>query len=156
MRQLPQKLRLWSNVMSSDSNGAPFARRSTPKDQRRSSAGIFGAIFGAICPAEGKAAGIVMPRCNSEAMSTHLEEIAFHVAPGAHAVLLLEQAGRERVAVHARQLALQPHLHIIRRCRRSLLLCLEQACRSALAHHDLGATHLGAQVLISESWYYQR
>ncbi|MCX7313095.1 MAG: IS630 family transposase [Alphaproteobacteria bacterium] len=70
-----------------------WARRGTrpcaPKDQRRSSAWIFGAI----CPAEGKAAGIVMPRCNSEAMSMHLEEIAFHVAPGAHAVVLLDQAG---------------------------------------------------------------
>jgi transposase len=64
-------------------------RPSAPKDQRRSSAWIFGAI----CPAEGKAAGIVMPRCNSEAMSMHLEEIAFHIAPGAHAVLLLDQAG---------------------------------------------------------------
>ena len=44
-------------------------------------------------PAIIKAAGIVMPRCNSEAMSMHLEEIALHVAPGAHAVLLLDQAG---------------------------------------------------------------
>ena len=50
-------------------------------------------IFGAICPAEGKAAGIVMSRCNSEAMSLHLKEIAFHVALGAHAVILLDQAG---------------------------------------------------------------
>ena len=64
-------------------------RPSAPKDQHRSSAWIFGAI----CPAAGKGAGIVMPRCNSEAMSMHLEEIAFHVAPGAHAVLLLDQAG---------------------------------------------------------------
>ena len=64
-------------------------RPSAPKDQRRASAWIFGAI----CPAEGKAAGIVMPKCNSEAMGMHLEEIAFHVAPGAHAVLLLDQAG---------------------------------------------------------------
>lgn len=38
-------------------------------------------LSGAICPAEGKAAGIVMPGCNSEAMSMHLEEIACHVAP---------------------------------------------------------------------------
>jgi len=30
---------------------------------------------------------------HSEAMSLHLEEIAFHAAPGAHAVLLLDQAG---------------------------------------------------------------
>ena len=64
-------------------------RPTAPKDQRRASAWIFGAI----CPAEGKAAGIVMPRCNSEAMSIHLEEFAFHVAPGAHAVLILDQAG---------------------------------------------------------------
>jgi transposase len=34
-----------------------------------------------------------MPRCNSEAMGMHLAEIAFHVAPGAHAVLILDQAG---------------------------------------------------------------
>lgn len=51
------------------------------------------AADGAICPAEGKGAGIVMPRCNSEAMSMHLEEIAFHIAPGAHAILLLDQTG---------------------------------------------------------------
>ncbi len=50
-------------------------------------------MFGAICPAQGKGAGIVMPRCNSEAMSMHLAEIAFRVAPGAHAVLILDQAG---------------------------------------------------------------
>jgi transposase len=34
-----------------------------------------------------------MPRCDSEAMTLHLEEIAKAVAPGAHAVLLLDQAG---------------------------------------------------------------
>ena len=34
-----------------------------------------------------------MPHCNSEAMGLHLEEIAFHVAPSAHAVILLDQAG---------------------------------------------------------------
>jgi transposase len=34
-----------------------------------------------------------MPRCTTEAMAHHLEEIASTVAPGAHAVLLLDQAG---------------------------------------------------------------
>lgn len=34
-----------------------------------------------------------MPCCNSEAMSMHLEEIAFHVAPGARTVVILDQAG---------------------------------------------------------------
>jgi transposase len=34
-----------------------------------------------------------MPRCDSEAMALHLAEIATQVAPGAHAVVLLDQAG---------------------------------------------------------------
>jgi transposase len=34
-----------------------------------------------------------MPRCNSEAMSMRLGEIAFHVAPDAHAVVIPDQVG---------------------------------------------------------------
>jgi hypothetical protein len=34
-----------------------------------------------------------MPRCTTEAMNLHLAEIATAVASGAHAVLLLDQAG---------------------------------------------------------------
>ena len=64
-------------------------RPSAPKDQRTASAYIFGAI----CPGEGKAAGLVLPRCHTEAMSLQLAEVAAAVAPGAHAVLLLDQAG---------------------------------------------------------------
>ena len=64
-------------------------RRWAPKDQRTASAYIFGAI----CPAKGTGAGLVMPRCTTEVMSLHLAEIAQAVAPGAHAVLLLDQAG---------------------------------------------------------------
>jgi hypothetical protein len=51
-------------------------------------------MSGAICPAEGKAAGIVMPACNTQAIALHLKEIAFHAAPGAHAVVILDQARR--------------------------------------------------------------
>jgi putative transposase len=50
-------------------------------------------IFGAICPQQGKGAALVLPRCNTAAMRLHLAEIARAVAPGAHAVLLLDQAG---------------------------------------------------------------
>ncbi len=59
------------------------------KDQRTASAYLFGAI----CPQHGKGAAIVMPRCNTEAMNHHLAEITRNVAPGAHAVLMLDQAG---------------------------------------------------------------
>lgn len=64
-------------------------RPSAPSDQRTQSTYIFGAI----CPAEGKAAWLVLPRCDSHAMALHLEEISQAVAPGAHAVVLLDQAG---------------------------------------------------------------
>ncbi len=42
---------------------------------------------------QGKGAPLSLPRCTSEAMALHLEEIARAVAPGAHAVVLLDQAG---------------------------------------------------------------
>jgi hypothetical protein len=70
-----------------------WARRGTrptaPQDQRTASTYIFGAI----CPKAGKAAGLVLPHCNTAATSLHLAEISAAVAPGAHAVLLLDQAG---------------------------------------------------------------
>jgi transposase len=70
-----------------------WARRGTrPRathDQRTSS--VF--IFGAICPQEGKGAALVMPRCDTQAMSLHLAEVSQAVAPGAHGVMLMDRAG---------------------------------------------------------------
>jgi hypothetical protein len=68
---------------------APDARRRNARakaeDQRTASAYIFGAI----CPARGEGAGLVLPRCTTEGMSLHLKEIAQVVAPDAHAVVLV-------------------------------------------------------------------
>ncbi len=64
-------------------------RPAAPHDQRTRSAYIFGAI----CPARGVGAGLVLPRCNSAAMNLHLQEISANVAPDAHAILILDQAG---------------------------------------------------------------
>ena len=73
-----------------------WARRGTrsraPHDQRTT----WAYIFGAICPAKGKAAGLVMPYANTQAMQAHLAEISAAVDPGAHAVLMLDQAGWHR------------------------------------------------------------
>ena len=52
-----------------------------------------GHIFGAVCPHEGKGAALVLPVCNSAAMNLHLAEVSAMVAPGRHAVLLLDRAG---------------------------------------------------------------
>ena len=49
--------------------------------------------FGAICPKEGKGAALVLPRCDTETRNLHLAEIATAVAPGSHAVLVVDQAG---------------------------------------------------------------
>ena len=70
-----------------------WARRGTrpaaPHDQRTRSTYIFGAI----CPARGTGAGLILPVCNTAAMALHLAEISHAVAPGAHAVVLVDQAG---------------------------------------------------------------
>ena len=64
-------------------------RPSAPHDQWTKSAYIFGAI----CPMEGQAAGLILPFCNTDTMNLHLAEISLSVAAGAHAVLLMDQAG---------------------------------------------------------------
>ena len=43
-----------------------------PRDQRTE----WAYIFGAICPAKGKGAGLVMPWCDTDAMAAHLIEIS--------------------------------------------------------------------------------
>ena len=50
-------------------------------------------LFGALCPERAVGAGLVMPRANIGAMNLHLAEISMAVAPGAHAVLVLDGAG---------------------------------------------------------------
>ena len=59
------------------------------RDNRHDSAYLFGAI----CPARGVGAAIIMPAANAQAMNEHLAEISARVMPGAHAVMLCDQAG---------------------------------------------------------------
>jgi hypothetical protein len=50
-------------------------------------------LFGAVCPARGMGAGLVMPTVSLEAMNAHLQEISLHIAPGAHCLLQIDGAG---------------------------------------------------------------
>ena len=59
------------------------------RDNRHDSAYLFGAI----CPARGVGAAVVMSAVNAEAMNEHLAEISTQVARGAHAVSILDGAG---------------------------------------------------------------
>jgi hypothetical protein len=65
------------------------SRPVAPRDQRYASASLFGAI----CPARGTGAGLVLPAATTDMMNRHLSEISACVAPGAHAVLIVDGAG---------------------------------------------------------------
>ena len=96
-RAAGRKIEIWfadeARIGQKDKITRRWARRGTrpsaPHDQRTKSSYIFGAI----CPAEGKAAGLVLPFCNTVTMNLHLAEISQAVAVDAHAVLLVDQAG---------------------------------------------------------------
>src|SRR5205809_4495586 len=59
----------------------------------------------------------------------------------------------ELLKLGSRQLALQPHLQILRRSRRPLLCGMEQARRPTLAHHVHRTAPMGPRVLINGIWY---
>lgn len=86
-----------------------WARKGTrprvPKDCRYA----WAYLFGAHCPARATGAALVMPCANTEAMTLHLAEIARTVAPGAHALLILDGAGWHS----ARHLVVPPNITLI-------------------------------------------
>ena len=65
------------------------SRPRAPRDQRYE----WAYIFGAVCPARGIGAALVLPHVNTAAMNLHLAEISSQVTPGAHAVITLDGAG---------------------------------------------------------------
>ena len=50
-------------------------------------------LYGAICPKRGAGAAMVMERADTQGMQLHLDEIGANIALGAHAILILDQAG---------------------------------------------------------------
>jgi transposase len=71
-----------------------WARKGTRPRAPKDCPYAWACLFGAVCPARATAAALVMPHANTEAMNAHLAEISRHVAPGAHALLVLDGAGR--------------------------------------------------------------
>ena len=70
-----------------------WARRGTrpraPRDRRYA----WAYLFGAVCPERAAGVGLVLPYANAEGTGLHLAEISRKIAPGAHAVLVLDGAG---------------------------------------------------------------
>lgn len=65
------------------------SRPRLPADQRYQNAYLFGAI----CPAHGKGAALMLPKADTAMMQLHLDEISRNVAPQAHAVVIMDRAG---------------------------------------------------------------
>ena len=70
-----------------------WAKRGTRPRAVRDTRYEWAYIFGAVCPDRATVAGLILPFADTEAMNAHLAEIARAVAPGAHAVLVLDGAG---------------------------------------------------------------
>src|SRR6185437_7306487 len=70
-----------------------WARRGTrpraPRDRRHA----WAYLFGAVCPERAVGAALVLPYADAAATGLHLAEIGRHVAPGAHAMVVLDGAG---------------------------------------------------------------
>jgi transposase len=90
-----------------DKGGRPPA----PRDCRYS----WAYIFGAVCPARGTGAALVLPYADKEAMTLHLAEISKAVAPSAHAVVIIDGAewhkpgGRLKLPDNISTLTLPPY-----------------------------------------------
>ena len=69
------------------------ARRGTRPRAVRDTRCKWAYLSGAVRPARGATAGLVLPCANTEATTLHLAGIARAVAAGAHAVLVLDGAG---------------------------------------------------------------
>lgn len=70
-----------------------WAKRGTRPRATRDTRYEWAYIFGAVCPERAIGAALVMPFADSFALTAHLREIARYVAPGAHAVVILDGAG---------------------------------------------------------------
>ena len=125
-------------------------------------------LFGAVCPERGTGAALVLPFCNTEAMQLHLDEIAARITAGAHAILILDQAGwhgakdlkipsnLSLLPLPPRAPELNPQENIWQFMRQNwlsnrilLLLRLEHPHRSALENHVHRTPRLGNHGLLN-------
>ena len=131
---------------------AAMGNTENPAQSAQGSTHESACIFDAICPARGVGAALVLPRCNTQAMQWHLDEISFQVTPGAHAILIVDRAGWHTTD----KLITPPNITLMPLPPRSpeLLLRLEPAYRSTLEDHVYRQAAMGTWVLINAGWYY--
>jgi len=76
-----------------------WARKGTRPRRSKDTRYNWAYIFGAVCPARGVGAALVLPTANADMMSRHLAELSTNVQPGHHAgvttVIRIFIAGRD-------------------------------------------------------------
>ena len=160
--------RLWARIGS---------RPRAPRDSRYE----WAYLFGAVCPERATGVALVMPYANSEAMNLHLREIGRAVAPGAHAILVLDGAGWHTSHIltppdNLTLLCLPPYspelnpvenvweylrknnprparLRHLRRHRRRLLQRLDRPHRNPRQDRIHHPPPMGSRVMSSGGWY---
>ncbi len=127
--------------------GQTGSRPVAPKDLGFASAYVFGAV----CPAAGKAAALIMPICNTAAMNYHLGEISGQVAaPRFREGRLCPCRGDPRRG----GLASQPRACGARQCHLVGAAALQPGAQSGRAGLALPAQPLARQLGISQSGGY--
>ena len=111
------------------------SRPRQPKDQRYENAYVFGAV----CASRDTGVALIMPQADTEAMQAHLDAIGKAVAPGAHALLILDKAGWHTT----RKLSRQPCVRVLHRHPRRLPRRLAKTSRRNRAHHLDRGSRLG-------------
>jgi len=66
-------------------------RRQGPAPQIRPYWAVY--LFGAACPERDQAFGLVLPIVSTSAMQAYFDQLGKQVAPGVHALLLMDRAG---------------------------------------------------------------
>ena len=130
------------------------SRPRAPKDLRYE----WAYIFGAVCAERGVGAALVLPHANADAMTLHLAEISRTVAPGAHAVLVLDGAGWHQTGGRLRVPSNITLLHLLcpgggrdRSFQNGFAALLDQVAREKGV--DPGRASLGCDRADVEVWF---
>ena len=99
----------------------------------------------------GAHAGLIVDQAGS--LDAQAGDPRQHHRPGAAATIARVEPGGECLAIHARQLVVEPDLQILRRHRRAVLPSLEQPHRPTMEDHVPRHAQMGAWVLINDRWY---
>jgi len=70
-----------------------WARKGTRPRALKQQQFNYAYLYGAVCPSNGQAVGLVLPNANTKCMELHIDEIAKSIPEGRHALIIVDGAG---------------------------------------------------------------